>query len=190
MLLSVIHANGTYDAHLESHDPLSTFDEDWDQSQYHNRLAGAITKHISSSQPVLYIPYWNNSHLTDVFTNPNARERALMTDPLMKKLGHITSNLNFFVFPMAAGRSTIHAGHHAETEKAWFAKLKELVLQEGEACFVGAYTRACVADIANIALKNTGLPITIDPTLSVDVYGEGYSATEIAVPFKSLVKLI
>ena len=187
MLLAVVYANGTYHAHLGEHDPLSTYDASWEQLGYHDKLAKSIEEHLGTDQPVVYLPYWNNAHLTDIFTNEGKQKRAFETDPLLGALGEVASSPLFEVFPTAAGRNPKLSGHDYATEEAWRTRLLELTRQEEGGCFVGAYTRACVADIAGMVLTNTGAEVFIDPALSVDIFGKGYVlAIPVDVPYRTM----
>lgn len=187
MLLTVVHANGIYHAHLGEHEPLKTYDDSWEQDNYHERLAETVGEHLGKGSPVIYLPYWNNAHLTDIFTSKKAQERAFNTDPLLIKLGDVANEALFELYPTTAGRSAELFGHDQVNEAAWRRRLIELAAQEQQTFFVGAYTRACVADVAEMVLSRTGLDVFIDPDLSVDIQGEGYVATDlVAVPYGSL----
>jgi hypothetical protein len=174
MLLAVVHANGMYQAHLDEHDPIKTYDPEWKQEPYHERLADEVDRQLSLGNKVLYLAYWNNAHLTDVFEDDAMRKRAFDGDPLLKVLGSTAQHPHFEALPTASGNNAEMFGHNAWTEHSWRKRLVELTHEERGAYFVGAYTSACVAQVAEYARSRTDLPIYIDPSLSVDTHGEGY----------------
>ena len=182
MLLAVVHANGTHHAHLGVNEPIRIDDGTWNPEPYWDRLADTMARRINLGDDVVYIPYVNNSHKTDIFTNPDTMRRALSNDPILQRLGNYAGRL--VVAPGATGLDPKLFGHDYATERKWRMSLQEFGAINHFACFVGAYTTACVAETAlNLARV---IPTSIDPDLSVDIRGEGYREQRPALPYLSV----
>jgi len=170
MLLAVVHANGTYHAHKGENEPIITEDELWSpENGYWKSLARVMIRHLDGGNPVLYLPQWNNSHLTDIFTNPAKKQAALDADPLLQMLGSAVNEV--VIRPTATGSNAMTFGHDSLTENLWRDTLLQLSKEEKVAYFVGAYTSSSVSSIALLVSKVA--EAYIDPALSVDIRGEG-----------------
>lgn len=153
MFIEVVHVNGQYSPEYGEHKPPSNLPKD-----YYEKLATTLSHAKSLGASVLYRPNLYALQ-TDDFLDYTQIGKATISDPFLTAL----SELKLPVDVRPDGRLPL------DIHKESLNVEDELLRKFGRGVVLGAYTTECVPAVAyNIASRNPGYIIGVDPVLSID----------------------
>lgn len=162
MLLTVVHANGSYYPSLGLNELPCEM-----QARYHDRLSRLVCGHLLKKQPVAYLPYWVDPERTGIHHDVQMQAAALAVDPFYQSL---VPDFKPAVHVIPDGPELCMDFLDVISRDA---KLDELAKSQKRVCFVGAYAGACVITRAKSMLNRMDPierpEIFVDPNYCVDI---------------------
>lgn len=163
MLLAVVHANGAY----FPFEDVNYLPEEM-PPRYHEDLGELVGRHLGADQPIVYLPYWIDSHKLGIYDDPELKRKAFAADPFLRSLSGVSLRR----------LKIIPDGPELQVPITFWG-LRDLssdIIAHGDrVCFVGTYAGACVLDRAKktkFIMASLGAPdaeMIIDPAYCVDI---------------------